>query len=129
MQHENPLLDLQSKLFSFLGLSDQYCRTCKYPVGHHYSFRSAPPILGFDLENCKCIINPELQISNYRYQLCGIVDYANHHFTSCVIQNDNIWFHDGFQPAMYIQGCVTDQQELYNWNGQVAAAAIYELII
>ena len=128
MNHNNSAVDLQAKLASFVSLSNHVCGFCHAFVGSRYSFVAAPALISFDVEHCSCLINLDLVVAMRSYRLCGIVYYSADHFTCAVVANGNMWTHNGFQHGMTFQGPVVDQSDLYNFNGQTASAAFYQLV-
>jgi hypothetical protein len=60
-------------------------------------------------------------------KLQGVIYYGEQHYTSCVMINEQIWFHDGTSTGanMVYDGQVLPATDLLHCKGKQANIAIY----
>ncbi len=124
---------LQTRIYGAVAQSTRDCSVCHIRMSSFFAFQTAPPILAFDTERCKCSIDSNLliQVRNgvFRYHLAGIIYYGANHFTCRVINNKHMWFHNGFLPGLLDQGIINEDRDLYYYGQQRAVAVIYHISV
>jgi hypothetical protein len=102
-----------------------------------YAFSAIPPMLALDFEGLETSISPVINVydncgrcSSHSLHLKGITYYADGHYTSRIIYNqDQVWFHDGILTgqSMLYDGAITtfNNIQLSICRGKKAIAAVY----
>jgi hypothetical protein len=64
-------------------------------------------------------------ISTKRLQ--GVIYYREEHYTSCIVVNNQVWFHDGIATGgnMIYEGELYSMNNIFYCRGKQAHAAIY----
>ena len=117
--------------------SHSRCQICSKHLLTTYAFSAIPPVLALDFEGLETNISPVINVydncgrcSGHSFHLKGIIYYADGHYTSRTIYNqDQIWFHDGILTgqSMLYDGAITSSNDiqLSVCRGKKAIAAIY----
>jgi hypothetical protein len=117
--------------------SHSRCQICSKHLLTTYAFSAIPPVLALDFEGLETNISPVINVydncgrcSGHSLHLKGIIYYADGHYTSRTIYNqDQIWFHDGILTgqSMLYDGAITSSNDiqLSVCRGKKAIAAIY----
>ena len=76
------------------------CEECNQCLQHSYSFSRIPDLIIFEFEGKNICIDPEVTITCRNNQsstmkLQGVIYYGELHYTSYIMINEQIWFHDG----------------------------------
>ena len=79
--------------------SEIICPSCSKKAVRHLQLNSMPSfimIAAAPIQKIKVNWEHYMSMNNTQYRLCGLVYFANWHFTARIVTDDgNIWFHDG----------------------------------
>jgi hypothetical protein len=116
---------------NFTEGSHHRCDVCNGFLTRQFYFVNVPEILIFDFERQKLKIDKEIHIvkggKSMRFSLTGVTYYGAQHFTSRVVVNNQVWFHDGMTTGMNMmyEGVFNETSDLYFCGDRVAHMAIY----
>ncbi|PPQ72163.1 hypothetical protein CVT24_002414 [Panaeolus cyanescens] len=118
---------------AFIDVAHEKVCDCLFCGAPMYNLHTYPSSLCLQIIHSPAIqIDPIVLIpgSDLRYRLCGIVYYANAHFTSrAILPNNSIYYHDGlsgsnalFEGVLHTDLITSNLNEI---NGKMASIAFY----
>jgi hypothetical protein len=116
---------------NFVEVSRVQCDICGEFLLRQFHFESIPQVLIFDVEGVEMVIDKEIQIvKNGKYismALKGVIYFGEYHYTSRVIVNNQVWFHDGLSTGkeMMYEGELHTMTDFYHSRGKEAHVAVY----
>jgi hypothetical protein len=130
--YDPPAVDIQSWMADLTKATRQRCSLCSTNTMMIHCFQYPLPFIALDIGHRNIQLNYEMSIEiiaqHISYKLCGIIYFKADNFTSRVIHNDLVWFHDGVitKETMICEGSVYDMQDMWNsCRGANAILAIY----
>ena len=109
------------------------CSSCteKLVMNHKFMYPSLP-LIALDFSGHNIQINYDFDVSiddrNIQYKLCGIIYFGDSHFTSRILYDNMVWFHDSVvtgQTTIY-EGIVHDLLDSLNTcRGKDASLVVY----
>ncbi|KAJ6481340.1 hypothetical protein C8R47DRAFT_1284520 [Mycena vitilis] len=136
-----PLQDWMSK---YLSHGRRACPSCasigrRVRLGMNVAIREVPPLMLFDLNHCKLVLDNELKFNVdgvvSALRLRGIIYGGQNHFTARFVRQDgSMWFHDGITTGRDCVGEVNintleDRLVLHKCGEKKAVAAVYARIL
>ncbi|KAF8221603.1 hypothetical protein L208DRAFT_1327085 [Tricholoma matsutake] len=96
----NPYVSTTDWIQNYKEDSCLLCQECNQCLQCTYSFLRIPDLIVFEFEGKEIFIDPEVTITSRDNQSCtmklqGVIYYGELHYTSHVMINEQIWFHDG----------------------------------
>ncbi|KAF8218484.1 hypothetical protein L208DRAFT_1350979, partial [Tricholoma matsutake] len=93
----SPYVSIQDWIQNHQEGSMSRCSECNQHLICSYSFVSVPAILIFEFEGKNSKIDPEVSRNNqpFTIKLKGIIYHGEAHYISCIVVNEQLWFHDG----------------------------------
>jgi hypothetical protein len=113
--------------------SRHQCNTCGSHLTRQYYFVNVPEIVIFDFAGHELNIDKEIELldkNNQAYikKLQGIIYYGEQHYTSCIVFNNQFWFHDGIATGanMIYEGELHSiNNNIFYCRGKQAHVAVY----
>jgi hypothetical protein len=100
------------------------CGECNQNLLHTFSFSTIPPLeLQIDSE----VLVTSRNHQSHRFRLQDIIYYGENHYTSRIIFNRQLWFHDGISTGtnMIYDGQLQSHTSLTHCRGKQACVAFY----
>ena len=128
----NPYVSTTDWIQNYKEDSCLLCEECNQCLQHSYSFSRIPDLIIFKFEGKNICIDPEVTITCRNNQsstmkLQGVIYYGELHYTSRIMINEQIWFHDGISTGtnMEYDGQLLPTTDLLHCKGKQANIAIY----
>jgi hypothetical protein len=127
----NEYMSISNWIHNFTESSQCRCDVCNNLLTRQYNFVNIPEVLVFAFEDQKLNIDKEIQIikddKSLTFGLKGLIYFGNYHYTSCVVVNNQVWFHDGYSTGieMIYEGELQHMMDLYTCRRKKAHLAIY----
>jgi len=128
----NPYVSTTDWIQNYKEDSCLLCEECNQCLQHSYSFSRIPDLIVFEFEGKNICIDPEVTITCRNNQsstmkLWGVIYYGELHYTSCIMINEQIWFHNGISTGtnMEYDGQLLPTTDLLHCKGKQANIAIY----
>jgi hypothetical protein len=111
--------------------SERQCGICNRHLTRRFHFPTCPKVLLFDISKNEMNIDSQIHITgdhqSVTLYLRGIIYYGNFHFTSRIIVNNQVWFHDGVTTGMEMiyEGGLQHIENWFTTRGQQAEIVVY----
>jgi hypothetical protein len=130
---KSPPTDIATWMANLCDETDRTCSSCSEKLMMFHQFIYPLPLIALEFAGHSIQINYEFNISisnrDIPYKLVGIIYFENSHFTSRVIHDNMVWFHDGAvtEQTMVYEGLAYDLplDSLKKCKGKDALVAIY----